>query len=332
MAQQHFFVTGAMGCIGAWVVRNLVQENSSVTVFDLSTDRHRLELIMTADELARVSFIQGDLTQTNTVRDALTDSEATHIIHLGALQVPFCKADPPVGAAVNVLGTVNMFEAAKAAGIRQLVYASSVGVYGSKDMYTENLVQHDTPLYPLNHYGVYKQANEGSARVYWRDDQIASIGFRPYTVYGPGRDQGMTSTPTQAMLAAARGEAYHISFGGSNGFQFVDDIAKLFIQAPDTLSKVQMYSIFVARLHTCQRSWQQFTQCCRMLKSPMSPTGCRSRTGRSTPNFDKPSARFPIHRLQSVLKKPFDISRPPSKAVFYHSQLKIQFPDALYQR
>jgi len=189
MAQQHFFVTGAMGCIGAWVVRNLVQDNSSVTVFDLSTDRHRLELIMTADELARVSFIQGDLTQTNTVRDALTDSEATHIIHLGALQVPFCKADPPVGAAVNVLGTVNMFEAAKAAGIRQLVYASSVGVYGSKDMYTENLVQHDTPLYPLNHYGVYKQANEGSARVYWRDDQIASIGFRPYTVYGPGRDQ-----------------------------------------------------------------------------------------------------------------------------------------------
>jgi len=132
MAQQHFFVTGAMGCIGAWVVRNLVQENSSVTVFDLSTDRHRLELIMTADELARVTFIQGDLTQTDTVRDALTDCEATHIIHLGALQVPFCKADPPVGAAVNVLGTVNMFEAAKAAGIRQLVYASSVGVYGSK--------------------------------------------------------------------------------------------------------------------------------------------------------------------------------------------------------
>ena len=54
MAEQHFFVTGAMGCIGAWVVRNLVQENSSVTVFDLSKDRHRLELIMTADELSLI--------------------------------------------------------------------------------------------------------------------------------------------------------------------------------------------------------------------------------------------------------------------------------------
>ena len=118
MAQQHFFVTGAMGCIGAWVVRNLVQDNAQVTVFDLSKDRRRLELIMTADELSRVTFIRGDLTQTQLVCNAVTSSNATHIIHLGALQVPFCKADPPLGAAVNVVGTVNMFEAAKAAGKR----------------------------------------------------------------------------------------------------------------------------------------------------------------------------------------------------------------------
>ena len=126
MAQQHFFVTGAMGCIGAWVVRNLIQDSAQVTVFDLSKDRHRLELIMTPDELSRVTFIQGDLTQTQPVCDAVTSSSATHIIHLGALQVPFCKADPPLGAAVNVVGTVNMFEAAKAAGIRQLIYALSL--------------------------------------------------------------------------------------------------------------------------------------------------------------------------------------------------------------
>ena len=72
MAQQHFFVTGAMGCIGAWVVRNLVQDNAQVTVFDLSKDRRRLELIMTADELSRVTFIQGDLTQTQLVCNAVT--------------------------------------------------------------------------------------------------------------------------------------------------------------------------------------------------------------------------------------------------------------------
>ena len=226
MAEEHFFVTGAMGCIGAWVVRNLVKDGSGVSVFDLSTDRHRLELIMDVEELSQVQFIHGDLTESDAVAGALKDSGSTHIIHLGALQVPFCKADPPLGAAVNVVGTVNLFEAAIKADIGQLVYASSVGVYGPKDMYPGKLLQHDSPLYPINHYGVYKQANEGSARIYWLDNQIASIGFRPYTVYGPGRDQGMTSTPTQAMLAAVRGAPYHISFGGYNGFQYVDDIAR----------------------------------------------------------------------------------------------------------
>ena len=135
---------------------------------------------------------------------------------------------------MNVVGTVNVFEAAKAAGIQQIVYASSVAVYGRKDEYPDRLLAHDATLHPHNHYGVFKQANEGTARIYWQDDGIASIGLRPYTLYGPGRDQGMTSTPTKAMLAAARGEAYHISFGGYNGFQYNDDVAKIFIQAART--------------------------------------------------------------------------------------------------
>jgi nucleoside-diphosphate-sugar epimerase len=168
------------------------------------------------------------------VHDVVGANDITHIIHLAALQVPFCRSNPPVGAAVNVVGTVNIFEAAKAAGIEKVVYASSVAVYGRKDEYPERLLSHDAPLHPHNHYGVFKQANEGTARIYWQDDAVASIGLRPYTLYGPGRDQGLTSTPTKAMLAAARGEAYHISFGGYNGFQYNDDVAKIFIQAART--------------------------------------------------------------------------------------------------
>jgi nucleoside-diphosphate-sugar epimerase len=234
MTNEHFFVTGIMGCIGAWVARNLVQAGAQVTAFDLSTSRHRLELIMTPAEMAQIRFVQGDITDTTAVVTAVTQSQATHFIHLAALQVPFCKANPPLGAAVNVVGTMNVFEAAKQAGIGQIVYASSVAVYGKSAMYPERLLPHNAPLHPLNHYGVFKQANEGTARIYWQDEGVASVGLRPYTVYGPGRDQGMTSTPTQAMLAAARGEAYHISFGGYNGFQYADDIAKLCIQAAQT--------------------------------------------------------------------------------------------------
>jgi nucleoside-diphosphate-sugar epimerase len=234
MSNEHFFVTGAMGCIGAWVVRNLIRSGAGVTVFDLSSDQHRPKLVMTEKELANVQFIEGDITDTAFVKRSVTESSATHIIHLSALQVPFCKADPPLGAAVNVVGTANMFEAAREAGINQLVYASSAAVYGDSDFYSTELLQHDSPLHPQTLYGVYKQANEGTAGVYWQDNQIASIGLRPYTVYGPGRDQGMTSTPTAAMLAAVRNEAYHISFGGYCGFQFVDDVAKMLIQAAKT--------------------------------------------------------------------------------------------------
>ncbi len=234
MSDERFFLTGALGCIGAWTARNLVREGVDVTIFDLGSNRSRLDLLMEPDEVARIHFIQADITDTDRVRAAMEESGATHIIHLAALQMPFCRANPPLGAAVNVVGTVNVFEAAKKLGIQQVVYASSIAVYGYADEYAEEQVGNDAHLHPLNHYGVYKQANEGTARIYWQDDGIASIALRPYTIYGPTRDQGMTSTPTKAMLAAARGESYQISFQGVNGFQYAEDVAKTFIQAART--------------------------------------------------------------------------------------------------
>ena len=243
MSQDHFFVTGAMGCIGSWVVRNLVEMGINVSTFDLSGNRHRLELIMNDGSLNKVNFNMGDLSDTVAVKNAILDSGATHIIHLGALQIPFCRDNPPLGAAVNVMGTVNIFEAAIAAGIRKITYASSVAVYGSSDLYGE-LLQHDSLPSPMTHYGVYKQANEGTAKVYYQENGITSIGLRPYTVYGPGRDQGLTSSPTKAMLAAVQGNPYHIGFGGHNGFQYVDDIAKLFIQsAYEKFEGAEVYNI-----------------------------------------------------------------------------------------
>jgi len=234
MSKEKYFITGGMGCLGAWVIRNLVQVGIQTVAFDLSDDRHRLELIMTPEEIALIHFIQGDITDTELVKTAIRDNEITQIIHLAALQVPFCKANPSMGASVNVVGTVNVFEAAKAAEIQKVVYASSIAVYGRKDEYESELLPHHALAHPHTHYGVFKQANEGTSRIYWQDDGITSIGLRPYTLYGPGRDQGLTSTPTKAMLAAARGEAYHISYGGYNGFQFNDDVARIFIQAAQT--------------------------------------------------------------------------------------------------
>ncbi len=233
---QNFLVTGALGCIGAWIVHNLVQENVPVTAFDLGTDPHRMQLMMSPEALARVNFVQGDITNLNAVTSVIKEHNISHIIHLAALQVPACKANPALGARVNVVGTINVFEAARQAGLQRVVYASSVAAYGPKEDYApgkglndQGLITHKAPLNPRTLYGVYKQANEGTARVYFQDHGLSSIGLRPYVLYGPGRDQGMTSTPTKAMLAAAAGKPYHITYGGRSGMQYTDDVAKLFI-------------------------------------------------------------------------------------------------------
>jgi UDP-glucuronate 4-epimerase len=235
---EHFLVTGAMGCIGAWVVRNLVREgapreNSRVVVFDLATDPKRLKLLLEPDELDRVTFAAGDITDLPALERAFDEHAITHVIHLAALQIPFCRADPPLGARVNVVGTVNIFEAVKKRKhIIRVVYASSVAVYDNADAYPAGTpLAHDAHLHPNSLYGVYKQANEGTARVYWQENQVSSLGLRPYTVYGVGRDQGLTSTPTKAMFAAAVGQPYHISYGGRNDFNYTDDVARAFIAA-----------------------------------------------------------------------------------------------------
>jgi nucleoside-diphosphate-sugar epimerase len=97
--------------------------------------------------------------------------------------------------------------------------------------YPEADVAHGCDVKATYHYGVYKQANEGNARVYWLENGLSSIGLRPYIVYGPGRDQGLTAGPTKAMLAAALGRQYHIPFGGLSTYQYVEDVARAFIRA-----------------------------------------------------------------------------------------------------
>lgn len=223
-------ITGGYGFIGAWIVRTLLDQGADVSVYDLKEDPRRLRLILPEDQVRRVRFVQGDVTDQKGLTDALTDHRVTHVVHLAGLQVPTCRADPLLGAKVNVLGTLAVFEAVKALGqqVQRIVYASSAAVFGGPDRYPAGPLADDVPLVPSTHYGVFKCCNEGSARIYFQDHGVASVGLRPWTVYGVGRDLGMTSEPTKAIKAALLGRPYHISFGGWTDFQYVDDVARAF--------------------------------------------------------------------------------------------------------
>ncbi len=226
-----YLVTGAMGCIGAWMLHHLHEQGKQAVSFDLSETRHRLDLLMSKEQQHAITFVQGDLTDPDAVKQVFSEYGITHVIHLAALQVPFCRKDPIMGAKVNVTGTINVFEAARAVGMNHVVYASSIAVYGSKGEYPDGLLGDDQPRLPKTFYGVYKVANEDSAKVYHRNHGMTSTALRPYTVYGLGRDQGLTSEPTKAMHAAANGEAYNITFGGKMQFHFASDVARQFIDA-----------------------------------------------------------------------------------------------------
>jgi UDP-glucuronate 4-epimerase len=223
-------VTGALGCVGAWTVKALLADGTPVVTYDLGGSDHRLRLALSDDQLGRVTRIAGDVTDLDVLERVLDEHDVGAVIHLAALQVPFVRENPPLGASVNVVGTTNVLEAAarRRDRIPHVVYASSTAVYSADD---PSPAPESGGREPATHYGVTKLANEGLARVYAEERGLPSLGIRPYVVYGPGRDQGMTSTPTQAMAAAARGEGFRITYGGRCQYDYAPDVGSAFAAA-----------------------------------------------------------------------------------------------------
>jgi UDP-glucuronate 4-epimerase len=225
MTDERFLVTGALGCIGAWTCAVLAEEGVPVVGFDLGDDRRRLRLAGGEG----VTVVRGNIVDREALDAVLDEHRITHVVHLAALLIPQIKANPPYGTSVNVGGTVNVLDAAKTRGLR-VAYASSAAVYSQVDD-TGGPVANDAPGHPGTFYGVHKQACEGLARIFWQEEGVASIGIRPFVVYGPGRDSGLTASPSLAMAAAARGEGSEIAFGGRTQLQFAPDAARAFVAA-----------------------------------------------------------------------------------------------------
>jgi nucleoside-diphosphate-sugar epimerase len=223
---RRFLITGALGAIGVWTMRALLDDGHAVVALDVGADGHRLPIALTPEQAEAIVRVQGDITDLGVVERAIDEHAITDVIHLAALQVPFVRADPAAGARVNVVGTVNVFEVVRQRRDRigAVVYASSIAAYGAGG----TLAADDLPG---TLYGVQKRDNEGSAVRYFEDYGVSSIGIRPHTVYGPGRDQGLTSAPTTAMVAAAAGVRYRIPFGGGAQLEYTPDVGVAFARA-----------------------------------------------------------------------------------------------------
>lgn len=214
-------VTGAGGCIGAWTVAILRRSNVPLVAFDLRDDRRRPGLLLGEEAVKELAWETGDITDASRLQDICSRQGIRSIIHLAGLQVPFCKADPAAGARVNVEGTINVLETARHREIKRLAYASSVAAHGMP------------PGGPIMStlYGAYKLANEHTARIYWLDWGVPSIGIRPNVVYGVARDQGMTSSFTVAIARAVLGEPYEIPYTGPISWLYAGEAAAAFIAA-----------------------------------------------------------------------------------------------------
>lgn len=217
----RILITGGCGFLGSWVAAHLEQAGLEETGHDICIFDHKLRTDMLdfvkPGLSARISFIEGDITQTDAVLKAAEG--CTAIIHLAGLMTVDCRRDPILSAKVNIIGGLNMLEAARLQHIKKVLYVSTAGVYGAE--------QGHTPL-PETHYGAQKLAIEGAARAYWIDHQISSYGFRPYIIYGPGAGSGISAGPSLACRAAMAREECEIQFSGRVGFVHVEDIARGF--------------------------------------------------------------------------------------------------------
>jgi UDP-glucose 4-epimerase len=174
----HILVTGGAGFIGSHIVEELLKRGDTVRVLDnfSSGKRTNLENLPGSPEI-----LEGDLRDPETVTAAVRDIEVVY--HLAAfVSVPQSMADPETCFSVNVSGTVSLFEAARKAKVRKVVFSSSTAVYGDTDVFPTG---EETPLLPLSPYALSKQVNELYAHLYTNTLGLPVTCLRYYNVYGP---------------------------------------------------------------------------------------------------------------------------------------------------
>jgi len=219
-------VTGGAGFIGSNICAALIREGADVTVLDDLSSGHAINL----EGLSGVRFVEGDIRDSDAVADAMSGSEV--VFHLAASVGNKRSIDhPDQDTAINVNGTLNILEAARDAGVRKLVAASSAGIYGELKTLP---ISEDHPLEPLTPYGVSKLYTEKMALAFAHVYGMEAICLRYFNVYGPNQrfDAYGNVIPIFA-FRALRGEPITIFGDGqqTRDFVHVDDVVQANLKA-----------------------------------------------------------------------------------------------------
>lgn len=231
MNQETVLITGGYGCIGAETAKWLLgHTDHDVVICSRRVSEDRNQRVFAGVDQTRLRFVEADVTDQNALLKILGENAVTHVVHLAALQTPDCNANRDLGLQINLAGTQQLIEAMKAsdAPIHRFINASSAAVYGPRASYSDYRIPMLAPPRPVNVYGIWKLAGEHLSRLFFEETGVTTISLRPGVLYGPGRDAGLTSTPTTAMKAVALGIPYEIPFHSPQDYQYAPDIGAAF--------------------------------------------------------------------------------------------------------
>lgn len=178
-----YLVTGGAGFIGSNIVKELLARKEQVRVLDNFATGKR-ENILPYKNDPNLEIIEGDLRSFHIVRDAVKGVD--YVLHQGALpSVPRSINDPITTNDVNILGTLNILEAAREFNVKRVIYASSSSVYGNTETLSK---REDMPVSPLSPYAVTKFAAERYCQIYYSLYGLETVALRYFNVFGPNQD------------------------------------------------------------------------------------------------------------------------------------------------
>ncbi len=204
----HVLVPGGGGFVGAHLCAHLRSMDHRVTATDIRWPERRAAL------LEGVTFHEAAVDDRPAMMRLVAESAPDIIIHLAYVVGDASEQQPHLSARVNTLGFINCLDAALAAGVGRVIYASSIGVYGpSQAFYGDRPLTEDDEC-PLScqatTYGALKALNEFTARKYADLFGLSTCGLRLSVVFGPGREHGFTTWTSDIAARPAAGQPVSI--------------------------------------------------------------------------------------------------------------------------